>query len=92
MLPIAHGNNCAIHAAPDGEYVSDDDCDCGAVARWYRLRIAALESALDEIAAPHGIITLESGAIDYEDIARGFAARQQIAAKALGRSIASEIK
>ena len=46
MLPIVHDKNCIIHAAPDGDYVSDDDCDCGAVARWSRLHVAALEAAL----------------------------------------------
>lgn len=45
-----HRSDCRIHDAPEGEYVSERDCDCG-------VRIAELEAAM---ARAHGILGVMS--------------------------------
>ena len=44
-MKIEHRPQCHILAAPDGEYVTDIDCDCGATYYTLTSRIAKLEAA-----------------------------------------------
>ena len=43
---IKHSPSCVTHSAPPADYVSDDDCDCGASVQHLKARIAELEAAL----------------------------------------------
>jgi len=45
-VKIEHRPQCLVLAAPDGEYASAIDCDCGATYYALTARIADLEAAL----------------------------------------------
>lgn len=48
-MKIEHRPQCHILAAPDGEYVTDIDCDCGATYYTLTSCIAELVDALREL-------------------------------------------
>ncbi len=43
-----HSAACRVHDAPTGEYVHDDDCDCGAVIRGLRSALLLRREQIDD--------------------------------------------